>query len=104
VYISGQTAWNSERQIIGANDLEEQTHQALRNVKAAVQEAKGTMRDIVAIRVYVVNYDSKAGEIIGRVLRMHFDADTPPAAAWIGVQALAVADFLIEIEAIAVIE
>lgn len=104
VYISGQTAWNPQKQIVGSNDLERQTHEAFRNLKTAIDEAGGTVDDIVAIRIYVVNYDSKAGAIVGKVLRDHFNPQRPPAATWVGVQALASPDFLIEIEAVAVIE
>ncbi|HCA80077.1 MAG TPA: RidA family protein [Bacteroidetes bacterium] len=104
VYISGQTAWNAEREIVGGNDLERQTHEAFRNLKTAIEEARGTIDDIVAIRIYVVNYDSKAGSIVGKVLRQYFNAPKPPASTWVGVQALASPDFLIEIEAVAVIE
>jgi enamine deaminase RidA (YjgF/YER057c/UK114 family) len=37
-------------------------------------------------------------------LREFFSAERPPASTWLGISSLAVADFLIEIEATAVIE
>jgi enamine deaminase RidA (YjgF/YER057c/UK114 family) len=39
VYISGQTAWDSHKQIVGGRDLAEQTRQASRNVHMAIDAA-----------------------------------------------------------------
>src|SRR5438067_9949167 len=52
VYISGQTAWDAQRQIIGGTDLAQQARQALRNVQAAVEAVGGTLADVVALRIY----------------------------------------------------
>jgi enamine deaminase RidA (YjgF/YER057c/UK114 family) len=104
VYLSGQTAWDANKQIVGGNDLGEQTRQALRNVRFGVEAAGGTVADVVSLRLYVVN--PKAGDMgtVGEALREFFSANKPPASTWLGVMSLAVPDFLIEIEAVAVIE
>jgi 2-iminobutanoate/2-iminopropanoate deaminase len=104
VYLSGQTAWDANKQIIGGGDLGRQTRQALRNVQLCVEAAGGTLADVVSLRIYIVN--PKPGDTgpVGEALREFFPADSPPASTWIGVASLAVEDFLIEIEAIAVIE
>jgi 2-iminobutanoate/2-iminopropanoate deaminase len=104
VYISGQTAWDAEKQIIGGKNLGEQTRQALRNIRTAVEAAGGNLTDIVSVRIYVVTYDRDDAGPIGEAFREFFPGDRPPASTWIGVSSLAVADFLIEIEAIAVVE
>ncbi|MFN0110562.1 MAG: RidA family protein [Blastocatellia bacterium] len=104
VYLSGQTAWDANKQIVGGNDLGEQTRQALRNVQLAVEAAGGALADVVSLRLYVVN--PKPGDMnpVGVALREFFPADAPPASTWLGVASLASPEFLIEIEAIAVIE
>lgn len=104
VYLSGQTAWNANKQIVGANDLGEQTRQALRNIQIGVEAAGGTLADVVSLRIYIVN--PKPGDTgpVGEALRQFFPADKPPASTWIGVMSLAMPEFLIEIEAIAVID
>jgi enamine deaminase RidA (YjgF/YER057c/UK114 family) len=102
VFISGQTAWDVNRQIVGRT-LGEQARQALRNVKAAVEAAGGTLDDIVTLRIYVVQQAAQSIEPIGSALREVF-ATNPPASTWIGVSSLAVPDFLVEIEATAVLE
>jgi len=104
VYISGQTAWDTQRQIIGGTDLAEQARQALRNVQAAVEAVGGALADVVALRIYIVNYRPEQADAVGGVLREFFPKEERPASTWIGVSALAVPDFLIEIEATAVQE
>jgi 2-iminobutanoate/2-iminopropanoate deaminase len=104
VYISGQTAWDAGMRIAGGNDLGEQTRQALRNIRTAVETAGATMADVVLMRIYVVNYKRADAGPIGEALREFFPRERPPASTLLGVSSLAVEDFLIEIEAIAVID
>jgi 2-iminobutanoate/2-iminopropanoate deaminase len=104
VYLSGQTAWDAHKRTIGARDLGEQTRQALRNVQAAVEAAGGKLPDVVSLRLYIVNYEPGDAGPVGEALREFFPGGKPPASTWIGVSALASEDFMIEIEAIAVVE
>ncbi len=104
IYISGQTAWDAHRQIIGGTDLAQQARQALRNVQAAVEAAGGGLADIVALHIYVVNYQPEQADAVGSALREFFPKERRPVSTWIGVASLAVPDFMIEIEATAVVE
>jgi enamine deaminase RidA (YjgF/YER057c/UK114 family) len=104
IYISGQTAWNAEKQIVGGTGLAQQARQALENIQAAVEAAGGRLPDIVALRIYFVAYKPDQAGAIASALRDFFPDEGRPAATWIGVSALASPDFLIEIEATAVVE
>ena len=104
VFISGQTAWDAQKKIVGGNNLLEQARQALRNVQAAIEAAGGSLKDIVSLRIYIVNYQPENAEAISIALREFFSSANPPASTWIGVSALAVPEFLIEIEATAVLD
>src|SRR5438270_9339920 len=104
VYISGQSAWDAQRQIIGGTDLAQQARQALPNVQAAVKAVGGTLTEIVALRIYIVNYKPEQADAVGGALREFFPKEKRPASTWIGVSTLAVSGFLIEIEATAVLE
>ncbi len=104
VYISGQTAWDANKQIIGGASLTEQTSAALGNVQTAVEAAGGTLSDIVALRLYIVNYQREEADVVSKALKEFFPETGRPASTWIGVSCLAVPDFLIEIEATAVLE
>ena len=101
VFISGQTAWDRNKKIVGRTSAD-QARQALHNVKAAVEAAGGTLSDVVALRIYSVRLAESVKEI-GSALRDAFP-NNPPASTWIGVTALAAPEFLIEIEATAVLE
>jgi 2-iminobutanoate/2-iminopropanoate deaminase len=103
-FISGQTAWDAHKRIVGGVSLLEQTRQALRNVQSAIEATGGTLNDVVALRIYIVNYRADSAEHVGSALREFFSRESPPASTWIGVSALAVQDALIEIEATAVLD
>lgn len=104
VFISGQTAWDVRKNIVGKDNLLEQTRAALGNLQKAIEAAGGVLRDIVALRIYIVNYQAESANAVGTALREFFSPAEPPASTWIGVSALAVPEFLIEIEATAVLD
>ena len=104
VFISGQTAWDPRKNIVGGDSVLEQARQAFRNLEKAMDAAGGTLKEIVALRIYVVNYQAESGTAVGTALREFFSPQNPPASTWIGVSALAVPEFLIEIEATAVLD
>lgn len=103
VFISGQTAWDTQKNIVGGDSVLEQARQAFRNLEKAMEAAGGTLKDIVALRIYVVDYEAESGTAVGVALRESFPGN-PPANTWIGVTALAVPEFLVEIEATAVLD
>ena len=104
VFISGQTAWDARKNIVGGDSVLGQARQALRNLGMAIEAAGGTLKDIVALRIYLVDYQAESGTAVGTALREFFSPENPPASTWIGVSALAVPEFLIEIEATAVLD
>ena len=104
VFVSGQTAWDERKNIVGRDSVLEQARQAFRNLEKAMESAGGTLKDVVALRIYVVDYQAESGTAVGTVLREVFSSENPPASTWIGVAALADPEFLIEIEATAVLD
>jgi enamine deaminase RidA (YjgF/YER057c/UK114 family) len=103
VHISGQVAWDASGMIIGKGDLGRQTRESLRNLETAITIAGGTMQDIVSLRIYISEaVINQTGPVKDGLLEF-FPTD-PPASTWIGVPALASDDFLIEIEAEAVLD
>src|SRR5215472_5201314 len=72
VFISGQTAWDARKNIVGGDSLLEQARQALRNVKAAIEAAGGTLTDVVALRIYIVNYQADNAKAVTTALREFF--------------------------------
>jgi 2-iminobutanoate/2-iminopropanoate deaminase len=104
VYLSGQVGWDEHEHAIGPNDLKAQTEQALKNIDTAMRAAGGNLDDIVSMRIFIVESKLSEDFHITEALKQHFPEDRLPATTWIGVTALSHRDFLIEIEAIAVIE
>jgi enamine deaminase RidA (YjgF/YER057c/UK114 family) len=104
VYLSGQPPYNAEEKVIGSN-RREQMQQCLKNIQTALETVGGSLKDVVSLRIYMVRYDPDTEVMaIAEGLKEFFPGDSPPATTWIGVSSLAVKEFLIEIEAIAVVE
>jgi enamine deaminase RidA (YjgF/YER057c/UK114 family) len=89
---------------VGKGDLRAQTEKALDNLVAALAAAGAKPADVVKVNTYVVNYRPADYPIIREARARIFEGQNPPASTMIGVQALAVEDLLIEIEAIAVVK
>jgi enamine deaminase RidA (YjgF/YER057c/UK114 family) len=104
LYVSGQTAWDANRQLIGGSDLRAQARQALLNLRHVVEASGGTLADVVSLRIYVVAYEAHKAEAVASAFREFFSGDAVPASTWVGVAALADPGFLIEVEAIAVLD
>jgi len=104
IYISGQVAWNEKQEIVGSGDFRAQVWQSLRNLETALKVAGGKLQDVVSLRIYIVEGYLGESKPVSEGLRAFFPGDTPPTSTWIGVRGLANEDFLIEIEAIAVVE
>ena len=104
VYLSGQVAWDETQQIVGGDDLGAQTQQALKNIDTAMQVAGGSITDVVTMRIYIVESQLAATAPITEVLQTFFPPERAPSTTWIGVVGLARPEFLIEIEAVGVIE
>jgi enamine deaminase RidA (YjgF/YER057c/UK114 family) len=104
VFIAGQVAFDKEGNLVGKGDLRAQTEKALDNLVAALAAAGATPADVVKVNTYVVNYRPADYPIIREARARIFDGQNPPASTLIGVQALAVEELLIEIEAIAVVK
>lgn len=104
VYVSGQTAWDANKQLVGGADLGAQARQAFRNLATALESSGGTLADVVSVRIYIVNYTPEKATAVGGAWREAFAGPGKPAATWIGVAALADPGFLIEVEAVAILE
>ena len=104
IHCAGQTAWDADRQLVGGMDLGKQMRQALENVGHALEAAGASPTDVVRIMTFVVDYRPDYAVVLGQAMAEFFGADTLPAATLIGVQALAMPEFLVEVQATAVVE
>ena len=97
LYISGQIG-------DGAN-LEAQTITTFQNLEKQLQNCNATFKDVVKMNTYIVNFNPEADLPIFRKVRKQFlGNENYPASTLVGVESLGRKEWLIEIEAIAVIE
>ncbi|MGE8365935.1 RidA family protein [Cupriavidus basilensis] len=106
VYIAGQSACNEHFEVIGVGDYYAQSVQALNNLRIAVEAAGGTAAQIVSSTIYLKNLTPEAGERFIEAFATALGGGPFPnhAFSMIGVQALASADALVEISAVAVLD
>lgn len=104
IYISGQVSWDAEGVIVGEGDFAAQAKKAYENLVVALEAAGATPANVAKTNVYIVNYDPSMGRALNEARKAVFEGVTAPASTLIGVQALAAPEFMIEIEAIAVLD
>lgn len=100
VFVSGMTARRPDGSIAGVGDITVQTRQVCENIKAAVEAAGGTLDHVCRVDVYVRNMEHF--EAIHAVRREYFKPPLP-ASTMVEVTKMVSADYLIEINAIAVV-
>ncbi len=104
LYIAGQVAYNVQGEIVGKGDLRAQARQVFENLRLALAGAGASFKDVVKLNTYVVSFKAEDLPVLREVRAEALKDVTPPASTLVGVQALANPDFLIEIEAIAVVD
>jgi enamine deaminase RidA (YjgF/YER057c/UK114 family) len=103
IHISGQVGINEHGEVVGRGDLKVQTEQAFHNISLALAAVGATFRDVVKTSLFVVGLKPEHVPIIREVRSRYVSAQCPPASTLVGVSALVGPDWLIEIEAVAVI-
>ena len=99
VFTAGQVALDREGKLVGEGDVKAQTQQVLQNLQAVLEEGGATLADVMKTTVYLAN--------IGHFADMNdvyadFFGNEKPARTTVEAR-LARPEFLVEIEAIAVI-
>ena len=100
LWISGQVALDRDGKLVGERNLRAQAVQVLENIKAILADSGAGMADIVKVTVYVT--DIRAFNDIADIRERYFPKDGP-ASVICEVSALAWPEFMIEIEAVAVV-
>jgi enamine deaminase RidA (YjgF/YER057c/UK114 family) len=105
VFVAGQVALDSAGDLVGKDDFRAQAEQVFRNLDAAVKAAGGDFHDVVKLNYFCADSVDPA-EIPGiREIRDRFvDTKQPPVSTFVVVRRLVRPEWLIEIEAVAVVQ
>lgn len=103
VFVAGQVADDAQGNLVGAGDLAAQARQAFANVGRALTAVGARSDQVARITIYVVHHRTEYLPLISAAREALFGAHLP-ADTLLGVEALAVPGYLIEVEAIAVLD
>jgi enamine deaminase RidA (YjgF/YER057c/UK114 family) len=99
VYIAGQVALDSSRNLVGQGNFRAQAQQVFENIKAALVAVGADFSHVVKLNIYMV--DRSHLPILREVRDLYVNTQAPPANTLVEVRGLAQEEFLLEIEAIA---
>ena len=100
LYLAGQVAYDDKGNPAHRGDFAAQARAVFQAVKAQVEAGGGTMADIVKVNTYLTDIRHRADY---GPIREEFFGKKMPAHTLVAVAALAQPEFLIEIEAVAVL-
>jgi len=104
VYIAGQVPYDAAGALVGKDDFKAQLLQIFTNLKHAVEAAGGSFADIVKLNYFCIDRVSPDVMSTVREVRDQFvNTQAPPASTFVVVSRLVRPEWLIEIEAVAVI-
>ena len=103
LYLSGQVPVDVDGQLVGEGDFAAQAQQVFSNLRLALAAVGADFGNVVKMTTYIVNYRPELREALGAA-RTAAMGQALPASTLVGVQALAMPGYMIEVEAIAVVE
>jgi enamine deaminase RidA (YjgF/YER057c/UK114 family) len=104
VFIAGQVSIDAQGKLVAENDFAGQARQVYANLRMALRGAGATPADVTKLTTYVVGYTPELRAVIAEARAAIFRAGELPASTLVGVQALAEPGYLLEVEAIAVVQ
>jgi enamine deaminase RidA (YjgF/YER057c/UK114 family) len=101
IEVTGTVAVDDENNLVGGNDAYEQTKFVIQKIEKVLQRAGASLKDVVRTRMFVT--DISRWEEYGRA-HGEFFKDIKPCTSMIEVKGLISQEYLIEVEATAIIE
>jgi enamine deaminase RidA (YjgF/YER057c/UK114 family) len=103
VFVAGQVAEDGQGILVGPDDMAVQARQAFANVGRALAASGAGPEQVTKITIFVVDYQDAYLPAIEQGRAALF-GDHKPADALVGVETLSKPEYLIEVEAIAVLD
>ena len=101
VFIAGQVGLDRSGNIVGRDDFRAQVRQVFENLKAAIESVGGSFRDVIKLNGYFLDLANLPD--FRKVRDEYINVESPPASTAVQVPRLFRPEFLVEIEAIAVV-
>lgn len=101
VILSGQVGVDSNENTTGL-DLSTQTYTAIDNIENILTEVNGNLSHVIIMRIYLLESEKDNQDVITKALIHRFPTN-PPATSWIFVSGLSLPEWLVEIEAEAIL-
>ncbi|HEU5342962.1 MAG TPA: RidA family protein [Ktedonobacterales bacterium] len=101
IYISGQVALDASGNLVGEDDFKAQAQQVFENLRAALAAAGADFSNAVRLGIFVL--DRANLPVLREVRDQYVNTQSPPTSTLLIVAGLARAEFLLEVEAIAIL-
>jgi enamine deaminase RidA (YjgF/YER057c/UK114 family) len=103
VFVAGQVAEDTQGNLVGRDDMRAQAHQVFVNIGLALAAAGARPQQVTKLNIFVANYRREHLAMIeeGRIALF---GDHKPTDTLVGVAALSRPDYLLEVDAIAVLD
>ena len=101
VYTAGQVAVDPAGNIVGEGDIAAQTRQVFENLKNNLAAAGASFADVIKLTYYILNREHLT--TIREIRNEYVNTSAPPASTLVVVAGLARPEWLIEVEAIALV-
>ena len=100
IFVAGQVARDRDGNCVGLGNMRAQIAQVGDNIKAALEAAGATLADVVKTTTYVTDMDEYFKH---QDMRMRYFAQALPTSTTVQVVRLSRPEFLVEIEAMAIV-
>ena len=101
VYIAGQVARDKDGKTVGVGDAKAQVEQVFKNLEACLASVGGNLSHVVKTNVFMTHREDI--QAYRETRAKYLPSDKPPTSTLVLCSGLADPDFLVEIEAIAVL-
>ena len=89
IFVTGQMPTLPDNpDVLVSNDVEEQTHQVMKNLINVLEQSGSSLERVTFVRVYLVNFQDF--DKVNKIYKSYFNEEKLPARTCIGVTGLAV--------------
>jgi enamine deaminase RidA (YjgF/YER057c/UK114 family) len=101
LYIAGQLALDKDGNLVGRGDFRAQVKQVFENLKSRLEEGGASFKDVVKLNYYLT--DASEIQALRDLRNNYINTENPPASTLVVVKQLVRDEYLLEVEAIAVV-